>query len=67
MKKILRSLFTTTIKPLYSPLDLVIIPIFWLLICFISPLWFIGLFGYLVLSAYITDSYFHEATMKGGD
>jgi len=67
VKKFLRSLFTTTIQPLYSPLDLVTVPIFWLLIGFINPLWFIGLFGYLLLSAYITNSYFYEATLKEGD
>lgn len=67
MKKFLRSLFTTAIKPLYSPLDLAAIPIFWILIGLASPFWFIGLFGYLLLSVYITHSYFYEATLKEGD
>ena len=64
MKKILFILWTYWFNPMYSPLDLLILPIFWILMILNSGWWFFGVFLYLIISVYMTNKYFKSATLK---
>ena len=64
MKKFLLFLWTLILNPMYSPLDLLIIPVFWILIVVYGLWWFFGMFVYLVISAYMTNKYFNSATLR---
>lgn len=55
-------------NPIYSPVDMLIVPIFVIAI-FLNGAWWIitGAIIYTAISIYLTNKYFNSATIKEGD